>query len=49
MYGRKVFLAPKKKEKSSVPMLRTEAQLLKEALLEGGSIIIFCHVECTQS
>ena len=44
---RKVFLA---QERSSVPMLRMEAQPLNEALLESGSItVLFCHVECTQS
>jgi hypothetical protein len=44
------ILAQEKQERSSVPMLRMEAQPLKEALLEGGSItVLFCHVECTQS
>lgn len=38
--GRSVFLAQEKQEKSSVPMLRMEAQPLKEALPEGGSIIV---------
>jgi hypothetical protein len=39
-----------KQEISSVLMLRMEAQPLKEALPEGGSItVLFCHVECTQS
>jgi hypothetical protein len=47
---RRVFLAQEKQERSSVPMLRMEAQLLKEALSEGGSIIVlFCYAECTQS
>jgi hypothetical protein len=47
---RRVFLAQEKQERSSVPMLRMEAQPLKEALPEGGSITVsFCHVECTQS
>jgi hypothetical protein len=36
---RRVFLAQEKQERSSVPMLRTEAQPLKEALPEDGSII----------
>jgi hypothetical protein len=45
-----VFLAQEKQEISSVPMQRMEAQPLKEALPEGGSItVLFCHVECTQS
>ena len=47
---RRVFLAQEKQERSSVPMLRMEAQPLKEALLECGSIIVlFCHAESTQS
>jgi hypothetical protein len=47
---RRVFLAQEKQERSSVPMLRMEAQSLKEALPESGSIIVlFCHAECTQS
>jgi hypothetical protein len=38
----------KKQERSSVPMLRMEAQPLKEAMPEGGSItVLFCHAECT--
>jgi hypothetical protein len=38
----------KKQERSSVPMLRMEAQPLKEAIPEGGSItVLFCHAECT--
>jgi hypothetical protein len=46
----RVFLAQEKLERSSVPMLRMEAQPLKEALPEGGSItVLFCHAECTQS
>jgi hypothetical protein len=45
-----VILAQEKQEISSVPMLRIEAQPLKEALPEGDSItVLFCHVECTQS
>jgi hypothetical protein len=46
---RKVFLAPRKTRKKIGTDVRMEAQLLKEALPEGGSIIIFCHAECTQS
>jgi hypothetical protein len=47
---KRVFLAQEKQERSSVPMLRMEAQPLKEAMPEGGSItILFCHVEYTQS
>jgi hypothetical protein len=47
---RRVFLAQEKQERSSVPMLRMEAQPLKEAMPEGGSItVLFCHAECTQS
>jgi hypothetical protein len=47
---RRVFLAQEKQERSLVLMLRIKAQLLKEALPEGGSIIVlFCHAECTQS
>jgi hypothetical protein len=47
---RKVFLAQEKQERSSVSMLRMEAQLLKEAMPEGGSItVLFCHAECAQS
>ena len=47
---RRVFLAQEKQERSSVPMLRMEAQPLKEALPEGGFVaVLFCHVECTQS
>jgi hypothetical protein len=46
----RVFLAQEKQERSSVPMLRMEAQLLKKAMPEGGSItVLFCHAECTQS
>jgi hypothetical protein len=37
---RRVFLAQQKQERSSVPMLRMEAQPQKEALPEGGSITI---------
>jgi hypothetical protein len=37
---RRVFLAQEKQERSSVPMLRMEAQPLKEALPEGGSITV---------
>jgi hypothetical protein len=47
---RRVFLAQEKQERSSVPMLRMEAQPLKKAPPEGGSItVLFCHAECTQS
>jgi hypothetical protein len=47
---RRVFLAQEKQERSLVPMLRVEAQLLKEAMPEGGSItVLFCHAKCTQS
>jgi hypothetical protein len=47
---RRVFLAQEKQERSSVPMLRMEAQPLKEVMPEGGSItVLFCHAECTQS
>ena len=47
---RRVFLAQEKQERGSVLMLRMEAQPLKEALQEGGSItVLFCHAECTQS
>ena len=35
------FWPQEKHERSSISMLRMEAQLLKEALLEGGSIIFF--------
>jgi hypothetical protein len=46
----RVFLAQEKLERSSVPMLRMEAQPLKEALPKGGSItVLFCHAECTKS
>jgi hypothetical protein len=38
---RRVFLAQEKQERSSVSMLRMEAQLLKEAMPEGGSITEF--------
>jgi hypothetical protein len=45
---RRIFFAQEKQERSSVSMLRIEAQPLKEALLEGCSIIVlFCHAECT--
>ena len=45
---RRVFLAQEKQERSSVSMLRMEAQPLKEALPECGSItVLFCHAECT--
>jgi hypothetical protein len=47
---RRVFLAQEKQERSLVPMLRMEAQPLKEAMPESGSItVLFCHAECTQS
>jgi hypothetical protein len=47
---RRVFLAQEKQERSSVSMLRMEAQPLKEAMPEGGSItVLFFHAECTQS
>jgi hypothetical protein len=47
---RRIFLAQEKQERSSEPMLRMEAQPLKEALPKGGSItVLFCHAECTQS
>jgi hypothetical protein len=47
---RRVFLAQEKQERSSVPMLRMEAQPLKETMPEGGSItVLFYHAECTQS
>jgi hypothetical protein len=47
---RRVFLAQEKQERSSVPMLRMEAQPLKEAMPEGDSItVLFFHAECTQS
>jgi hypothetical protein len=46
---RRVFLAQEKQERSSIPMLRMEAQPLK-ALPKGSSItVLFCHAECTQS
>jgi hypothetical protein len=45
---RRIFLAQEKQERSSVPMLRMEAQPLKEDLLEDGSIaVLFCHAKCT--
>ena len=47
---RRVFLAQEKQERSSIPILRMEAQPLKEALPKGGFITVsFCHAECTQS